>query len=43
MSAYINHGKTSVKRNCGEKSTITERNRLLHNEKGCFEKSRPFP
>jgi hypothetical protein len=42
MSAYINHGKiTSVKRNSGQKSTLTEK-RLSYNEKDCFEKSENY-
>jgi hypothetical protein len=27
MSAYMNHGKTSMKRNSGQKSTVVERDR----------------
>jgi transposase len=39
MSAYTNHGMaTSVKKNRGRKSTLTERDRR-NIEKDCFEKS----
>jgi predicted transcriptional regulator len=52
IMAYTNHGKTtSLKRNSGQNSTLTERmlkfniierKRLLYIEKDCFEKSQNY-
>jgi transposase len=39
MSAYMNHGKTSAKRNNGQKSTLTESSYV---ERGCFGKSHNY-
>jgi hypothetical protein len=39
MSAHLNRGNTSSKRSSGQKSTLTERDRLLYIAKDCLVKS----
>jgi transposase len=41
MSAYTNHGKTTVNRNSGRKSTLTQK-RSSYIVKDCFEKSQNY-